>query len=207
MMYKKHKQYRLPGFDYAGEGNYFVTICTHNRNEYFGKIIQGKMILTDAGKIADKIWNEIPNKFENVKLDVYQIMPDHLHGIIIIKSDNRRNLTRLPDGQVHQIPNKKNFINEKNFVNEIPTGNEFRSGIRNNPMELKSISLGRILRWFKGRVKYETNKIIPGFKWQSRFYDRIIRNDKEFYFIGEYIINNPLNWGNEILENYFNEIS
>jgi REP element-mobilizing transposase RayT len=154
--------------------------------EYFGKINNGEMILSDTGKIVDQIWNEIPVKFENVKLDVYQIMPDHFHGIIKIKSDDRGNL-------IHQIQNKENFINE------IPT----KSGIKNNPMELKSISLGRIIRWFKGRVKYETDKITPGFKWQSRFYDRIIRDEREFYFISEYIINNPLNWGTKILKNYF----
>ncbi len=197
-MYKKHKQYRLPGFDYSGEGNYFVTICTQNRNEYFGKIINGKMILSDAGKIMDKTWNEIPNKFENVKLDVYQIMPDHFHGIISI----RRNLIYQIQND-DQIQNEKNFINKTNFINEIPTGIEFKSGFRNNPMELKSITLGRIIRWFKGRVKFEAGKIIPGFKWQSRFYDRIIRDEKEFYFIEEYIINNPLNWGTKILNNYF----
>ncbi len=187
MRYKKYKQYRLLGYDYSGEGNYFITICTYNREEYFGKITNDTMILSDAGKIVDQIWNEIPVKFENVKLDVYQIMPDHFHGIIIINSDNCRNLTRLPDRQVYQIPNP----------------NEFKSGIRNNPMELKSISLGRIIRWFKGRVKFEVEKIIPNFKWQTRFYDRIIRNDKEFYFISEYIINNPVNWGSKTLNNYF----
>ena len=180
MKYKKHKQYRLPGYDYTGEGNYFVTICTHNRVEYFGKITNGKMILSDAGKIVEQIWNEIPVKFANVRLDVYQIMPDHFHGIIIIQSDNCRNL-------IHQIPNP----------------NEFKSGIKNNPMELKSISLGRIIRWFKGRVKFDVSKIIPNFKWQTRFYERIIRNDKEFYFISEYIINHPLNWGSKILNKYF----
>ena len=99
MLYKGDKQYRLPGYEYSGEGNYFVSICTYNRNEYSGKIISGKMIISNAGKIADKNWNEIPGKFENVKLDAYQIMPDHFHGIISI----RRNLTRLPDGQVYQI--------------------------------------------------------------------------------------------------------
>jgi hypothetical protein len=73
-------------------------------------------------------------------------------------------------------------------------------------MELEAISLGRIIRWFKGRVKYESNKINPSFRWQSRFHERVIRDDKEFYFIREYIINNPLNWGGKILDNYFNNM-
>lgn len=180
MGYKEHKQYRLPGYDYSGDGEYFVTICIDDRKYHFGEIHDGEMILSELGKIVNKTWNEIPNKFENVKLDVYQIMPDHFHGIIIIKPSKRRNL-------IHQIPK------------------EFKSGIKNNPMELKSISLGRIIRWYKGRVKFEAKKIIPSFKWQSRFYERVIRDEKEFYFISEYIINNPKNWAQKILDNYFNQ--
>jgi REP element-mobilizing transposase RayT len=103
-------------------------------------------------------------------------MPNHMHGII--------------------------KIDEENFINEIPT---FKSGIKNNPMELKSNSLGGIMRWFKGRVTFDVRKLNPGFKWQSRFHERVIRDEKEFYFIQEYIINNPLNWGKGILNNYFKQ--
>ena len=178
MGYKFHKQYRLPGFDYSGEGEYFVTICTADHKEYFGEIEDGKMILSEMGELVEKIWTAIPAKFENAGLDAYQIMPDHFHGIIILKEG-------------------------ENFINEIPTGKPvFNSGIQNNPMELKEDSLGKIIRWFKSRVKYEANVINPDFKWQSRFYDRIIRDDKEFYFISEYIANNPVNWGKGILKRY-----
>jgi len=179
MKYKLHKQYRLPKFNYAGEGNYFATICVDDRKHHFGRIENGEMILSNLGKIVDKIWNEIPTRFNNVELDVYQVMPDHFHGIVIIKEHK----------------------SGKHLINQMPT--EFKSGIVNNPMELKSISLGGIIRWFKGRVKYEAKKLNSKFKWQSRFYDRIIRNDKEYYFIQEYIINNPVNWGDGILKKYF----
>jgi REP element-mobilizing transposase RayT len=136
------------------------------------------MVLPDLGKIVDKIWNQIPSKFENVKLDLYQIMPDHFHWVLMFKL-------------------------KKNLINQIPTG--FKSGIKNNPMELTSITLGRIIRWFKGCVKFEADKLNSGIIWQSRFYDRIIRDDIEFYLISEYIINNPENWGEKILEKYFKE--
>ncbi len=117
MGYKKHKRYRLPDFDYSGEGEYFVTICTNQRKHHLGRIENEKMILSDIGKIIDRIWNEIPDKFGNVKLDVYQIMPDHFHAILIIKKS------------------KSNM----HLINQMPT--EFKSGIRNNPMELKPITL------------------------------------------------------------------
>jgi len=193
MKYKLHKQYRLPKFDYAGEGDYFVTICTDDRKHHFGEVVNGEMILSDIGKIVDKIWNEIPTRFNNVDLDVYQIMPDHFHGIVLIKEDKSgkgKHLINPPD--YHRNINRR--------AGQMPT---FKSGIENNPMELKSISLGGIIRWFKGLVKYEAKKLNPKFKWQSRFYDRIIRNDKEYYFIQEYIINNPVNWGDGILTKYF----
>ena len=82
---------------------------------------------------------------------------------------------------------------------------EFKSGIINNPMEIKSITLGRIIRWFKGRVKFEARMINPRFKWQARFYERVIRDDKEYFFIQEYINNNPTIWGEKLLDKYFNK--
>lgn len=98
MTYKRNKQYRLPGYDYSGDGEYFVTICVNKRKPYLGEIENGEMILSNIGKIADRIWKEIANKFDNVKLDVYQVMPDHFHGILIIKPKYKsRNL-------INQIP-------------------------------------------------------------------------------------------------------
>ena len=186
MQYKENKQYRLRNFDYSGDGEYFVTICVDNRKHYFGEIKNGKMILSEIGQIVNHIWNAIPANFNNIKLDIHQVMPDHFHGIIIIKPGNRKNLT-------NRIPPELKFM-------------EFKSGIKNNPMELKSIALGRVIRWFKGQVKFEAKKISPNFKWQARFYDRIIRDEKEFYFICEYIINNPINWGEGVLKKYLESI-
>ena len=70
-------------------------------------------------------------------------------------------------------------------------------------MELKTISLGNVVRWFKGRVTFESKKMNPAFSWQARYYDRIIRNEKEHYFIREYIENNPINYGRRLLNKYF----
>ena len=192
MAYKKIKQYRLKGFDYSGEGEYFVTICAKNHIRYFGKIENEKMILSDIGKIVEKTWSEIPVKFENIGIDAYQVMPDHCHGIISIKP--RRHL-------IHQMleENSRDRKEKKNIINDVPT---FKSGIKNNPMELKSISLGKIIRWFKGRVSFEAKKINSSFAWQARYYDRIIRNEREHYFIKEYIENNPVNYRKGILREY-----
>ena len=75
---------RLKGYDYSQEGLYFITINTKDRKCLFGKIVNGKMILNDAGKIADECWLEIPKHFPNVVLHEHIVMPNHVHGIIEI---------------------------------------------------------------------------------------------------------------------------
>jgi len=80
------KPTRHKDFDYGSEGYYFVTICSEEKKDLFGKIKNGEMILNSIGKIIDKCWRVIPDHFTNIELDHYQIMPNHLHGIIIINS-------------------------------------------------------------------------------------------------------------------------
>ena len=75
---------RLKGYDYTQAGAYFVTICTHERKCLFGDIVDGNMILNDAGRFAEKCWTEIPAHFPHVALDEFVIMPNHIHGILCI---------------------------------------------------------------------------------------------------------------------------
>ena len=77
---------RLKNYNYSQNGYYFITICTKNRIFYFGDIFNKKMKLSKIGRIAKICWVEIPRHFDNVKLDAFTIMPDHLHGIIVIDS-------------------------------------------------------------------------------------------------------------------------
>jgi len=82
---KHHRRsIRLQGYDYSRPGAYFLTICTHNRKCLFGKIVDGEMVLNDAGQMIVTVWNEIPQYYPGVGVDVFQIMPNHIHGIIII---------------------------------------------------------------------------------------------------------------------------
>jgi REP element-mobilizing transposase RayT len=75
---------RLKGWDYASNAIYFVTICAYERMDYFGEIKNRTMILNDVGMIAKKLWTEIPKHFSFVRLDEYVVMPDHIHGIVVI---------------------------------------------------------------------------------------------------------------------------
>jgi REP element-mobilizing transposase RayT len=100
---------RLQQWDYGWNGSYFVTINTANRKHYFGVIIDGKMHLSEIGKLADKYWLEIPDHFPFVLLGVHQIMPNHVHGIITI--DKPKN-------------NPKTTNNEKRNKNNGKGGND-----------------------------------------------------------------------------------
>ena len=94
------KSMRLKDYDYAQDGYYFVTICAENKIECFGKIIDGKMVLSEIGKIVNQCWIEIPEHFPDTKLDEHIIMPNHLHGIIAIENNNcavgNKNFCSLP---------------------------------------------------------------------------------------------------------------
>ena len=79
---------RLKDYDYAQDGYYFVTICAENKIEYFGKIIDGKIVLNEIGKIVNQCWLEIPKHFPDVLLDEHIIMPNHIHGVIAIENNN-----------------------------------------------------------------------------------------------------------------------
>ncbi|MCU0858889.1 MAG: hypothetical protein MUC65_10865, partial [Pontiellaceae bacterium] len=78
---------RLRGYNYSGRGVYFVTILAQNRRRLFGTVVNGRMALSDTGRIAARCWQEIPQHFPHVALDAWVVMPDHVHGILVIQED------------------------------------------------------------------------------------------------------------------------
>ncbi len=162
------KSARLKGYDYSSNGAYFITICTKNREPFFGEIIDGEMKLSEMGKIANDCWEQIPQHFPFVQLGEFVIMPNHVHGIVIIDKNN------------DTIAETQNFASLNN-------GNKFGT---------QSQNLASIIRGFKiGVTKYARNNTDIFDIWQPRFHDHIIRNEKEFERITEYIINNPKKMG------------
>ena len=101
---------RLPEYDYSQDGAYFVTICTQNKEHLFGEIASGKMILNDAGRMIDMWWQELPRHFVPVQIDQYVIMPNHLHGVIVIVGVDRWRLSHKfwligIDGAINMVVN------------------------------------------------------------------------------------------------------
>ena len=144
-----------------------MTICVQNRENILGKIENNQIILNDFGRLILKIWNDIPNNNFGIEIDEFCVMPNHIHGILII---NRR-------GVIHHALMENDGLDQ---------------GAMNCAR-----TLGQIVRCFKSRCAYEINKInkTMGLKiWQRNYFERIIRNEKEYLKIKEYIKNNPKIW-------------
>lgn len=187
--YKDKKQYRYKGYDYSQEGFYFVTICAKNRETFFGDVINGGIKLSEIGLAADIFWREITNHFPFVKLDEYVVMPNHVHGIIIIENNTQNAGTQ--DVGTQDVGTQNLAFLRKEYQNKFGP---------------QSKNLSSIIRGFKiGVTKYVNKNNLEYFAWQSRFHDRIIRNENELNRIRQYIIDNPLKWelDRNNLENLF----
>jgi hypothetical protein len=187
MVYKrflpKRRTFRKEGYNYSGGGTYSITICTKNRECFFGNVIDGKMELNDVGKKIQELWMEIPNKFKDTKLDAFLVMPNHIHGIIIIGNywGYARSTVRVSDA-INRVPTMKN-------------GHDGGITGKKNPM-LSENALPKIIRWYKGRCSFEIRKMenVECFGWHPRYYDQIIKNRKELKKKREYIWDNPSKW-------------
>ena len=194
MQNKFQNKYRIPSarlqtWDYANNGAYFITICTQNREHFFGNIKNGIMQLSEIGKLAAQFWYEIPNHFSMVELGNFVVMPNQVHGILIV--NNIANSVVETRFITSDNDDKNNNINETRLIASLQGGTARFSGNK-NPMLNDNIS--KIVRRYKGRCSFECKKINPNFAWQSRFHDHIIRNSKSFENIQNYIEQNPLKW-------------
>jgi REP element-mobilizing transposase RayT len=95
---------RLKNYDYSKNGAYFVTVCVRNKECVLGNIINGKMVLSETGKIVSEYWFEIPKHFHNVKLDEFCVMPNHIHGILLLNNVGVQNFEPLRNKFQHIIP-------------------------------------------------------------------------------------------------------
>jgi len=199
---------RLQHWDYGSDALYFVTICTQNREHYFGEIADGKMQLSETGKMAYLFWFEIPNHFPFVQLGEFVVMPNHVHGIIIIdKPTNSGNndfdemggdggdgtIGGVGDGAIVETPNLGVSTVAPNHVTiNYPPADKRKTNAAS--AKWKTGILGSIINQYKRICTINARKINPGFSWQPRFHDHIIRNHESFQRISDYISNNPVNW-------------
>jgi len=174
---------RAPWWDYGNAGAYFITICTRNREHFFGEINDGKMILSSIGVIADLLWHEIPNHANNVELDAFVVMPNHIHGILILNGDDSGLDSGLDSGMDSRLVETGHALSLRDGQNYHP---RFRNPGKN--------TVSSIIGGYKSAVTKHANRLGLKNRWQPRFYDHIIRDDAEYQRIKNYISNNISNW-------------
>ena len=182
---------RLKGYDYSMAGLYFITICCQNRAYFFGEIRDGQMALNDYGKIAFEEWLKLPRRFKNFELDVFQIMPNHMHGIIILKDISFESVKSVGAGFT-PAQNEENIT-----VNgQLETDNGQPQGIA----PTIAPTIGDIVGAYKSLVAngclkiYKSKSEVMGKLSQRDYYEHIIRDERAYHNISEYIINNPVKW-------------
>ncbi|HEX9293346.1 MAG TPA: transposase [Gemmatimonadales bacterium] len=180
----RRRSVRLWEYDYRRDGAYFVTICTHARTPLFGSIVNAHVRLSDAGTWARDCWYAIPRHFPQVSLDRFVIMPDHVHGIIVIQNRD------ADSGPVGPMSNGTDNVGARHVVplhTHDSVRRTFGRGIRG--------SLATIVGTFKSAVtRYMKDNGMTGRVWQRNYYEHVIRNDGDLYAIRRYIVTNPERW-------------
>ena len=173
---------RLQGYDYAGEGAYFVTICCKNRECLFGEVIDGAMELNEAGNMVATVWKDLPARFDNMEFNEFVVMPNHIHGIIVL----------VCGGTSAARPSRHLAA---------------QGDHKDRPYGTLPHTLGRIVQAFKSITTHQYIKGVrcsawrpfPGKLWQRNYWEHIIRDESEWATIREYIGNNPARWAEDQL--------
>jgi REP element-mobilizing transposase RayT len=166
---KSRRSIRLSHYDYSQNGAYFVTLCTGGKKHIFGNICNDRIEWSHTGRIAVQCWTRIPDHFTDAELDVFSIMPNHIHGIIIIDNDAGNELV----GARHAVP-----LQEKRKF---------------GPLQPNSLHV------IIGSYKSACSRIIHqlghrDFHWQRNYHEHVIRDDSELNDIRQYILENPHRW-------------
>lgn len=179
---KNRRSIRLQGYDYSQAGLYYITICVQERLCLFGEVKNEGMILNDAGKMVEMEWFKLKDRFPNVKLHEYIIMPNHFHGILEIVNEKGQSLNGgqpqgiapTYDGQIENIQTNNKTVGDIMDAFKSITTVEYIRGVKNNG-------------WPPFNRKL----------WQRNYYEHIVRDDNDYDRIVNYIRDNPMNWGQD----------
>jgi putative transposase len=180
MTTEKFKGYRVPSarlasWDYSSNAVYFITLCTANHRHDFGEVVDKQMVLTPLGLAAHECWDEIPAHFSFVILGERVVMPNHVHGILMID---------------------KPHVQTQHFASPVQTQNI--ASLPGNRFGPQSQNLASIVRGYKiGVTKFARRNNIA-FTWLPRYHDHIIRNEEEWRRIYDYVLENPQRWADDL---------
>ena len=196
----QRRSIRLRAYDYASAGAYFVTICTQGHVARFGEIIDGEMRLNDAGRMVQTVWESIPSRFPDIASDVYVIMPNHFHAIVVINPPDAAPVG-APGGTPHVGAFSADGSNAANCGERVGTSPTPTTTVATGP------ALGDVIGAFKSITTREYAAAVrsrgwPRFDqrlWQRNYWEHIIRTLESRAGIAEYITGNPATWGSDRL--------
>jgi putative transposase len=211
---------RLPGYDYAQEGAYFVTIVTAQRECLFGEVVEAAVRLSPLGMVAAACWQAIPQHFPGVEIDAWVIMPNHVHGIIVLPGPAAVGGASGADaaasasvGAQHAAPLPIAPLPDVTAPPPAPVGAQHAAPLPIAPPPVVPAplpdvpapdvpritpgSLGAIVRSFKSAVTKQAREVawMPGVPfWQRNYYEHIVRNERQLERLRRYIDENPERW-------------
>jgi putative transposase len=205
---------RLQGYDYTRSGAYFITIVTQGRACLFGEVVAGEMRMNDAGRMVQQVWDELALFYEGVQTDAFIVMPNHVHGIIILTGNVRATPHVHPDEMaVRATPRgcpttprgcpttPRGCPNPQSGPGQA-RGPAPTSGSGQPRGVAPTLGLPDVVHRFKTMttkryadgVRANQWPPFPGRLWQRNYYEHIIRDDQSWQRIREYILTNPLRW-------------
>lgn len=177
---------RLKNFDYRRAGAYFLTVCLRKRLCLLGDIVEGQMNASPAGQMVAKAWGELPEHYAGVNVDSFVLMPNHIHGIIVL---NTSSVGAAPCGR----PSSPTAPNPGQPRGVAPT-NEKRLTLPDVVHRFKSWTT----KLYSDGIRQHRWRPFPGQLWQRNYYEHIIRNDDDLEKIREYISTNPSTWDTDM---------
>jgi REP element-mobilizing transposase RayT len=211
--YHHRRSIRLPEYDYSQAGIYFVTICTYKKQCLFGEIKQGKMLLNQIGKMVAQEWLKSSEIREELTLDEWIIMPNHVHGLVVItKDDYQVNSGDVSDdsgsaSENFEGANNSGSVsgNSGSVSDNSGSASENSEGASLAPLLGKSAqrkpkSLSTFVSGFKSSVTKRIKKICVENNprvWQKNYYESIVRDEIDLNKIRQYILDNPQNWDDD----------
>jgi len=186
----ERRSIRLRGYDYSQEGAYFVTLCTHNRESLFGKIVDGKMRLNGIGVIVRDEWLRSGQIRQEAHMDEFVVMPNHIHGVVIFQDDMSTYV-----GATGGRPVLKNETPSPKWKESVDNHSSSPAPHGPNKRSLASFIAG--FKSASAKLIAEATGVSRMPVWQRNYYEHIIRNEKNLIAIRHYIRMNPSNWASD----------
>jgi putative transposase len=200
----RRRSIRLRGYDYSSPGTYFITICTHNKQVLFGRVLDGQMQFNGYGEIVQEEWFRSATIRKEIRLDAWIVMPNHVHGIVTIAVEahiDAPSTSGTDDVGSHgDAPGTQTRATNVRTRGQVTRGASSGAHDHAPPLRIpprRARSLATFVGGFKGAAKIRINEMrrTPGVPvWQENYYEHIVRDEDELNKIREYILTNPLRW-------------